>query len=175
MLRSKPVIKKRHLKLKKKFKIFFIIYFCFVLLVTSNYSLAKFKTSVSKENSISIAKPIANLVSKDVDKIEFSLEDSNYVATYKFSIVNYENEKINEVDLKYFLSITIGDEFTYYLYKDSISDDNLISNVSEYYDVLGHESKEEHKYVLKIVYNPETSKDAYETDLNVEVLYIQQQ
>lgn len=155
---------------------FFALYFCFVLVVTCNYSLAKFKTSISKGNSVSVAKPIANLVSNDdTDKIEFSLDGSDYVATYEFSVVNYENDKINEVDLKYVFTITIGDEFKYYLYKNSISEDNLITNIDDYYEILGHDSKEEHKYILKIIYVPDTSKDAYETDFDIDVLYVQVQ
>ena len=167
-------LRKRY-RLKKKFKYFFIAYFFVVVFVTTQYSLAKFNTNVYKNSSVSVARPVAKLISSDIDKISFVSNGSNYEATYSFSITNAIDGKINEVDLKYFINITIGDEFSYYLYKNSLSDDNLISDVNNYYGELGHDKEEVDKYILKIVYVPKNNTKSYETDLNVDVSYVQVQ
>lgn len=166
--------KRKKRRLKKKYKNFFIIYLLLVTIVTGQYSLSKLASTFSKNDKISVATPIVNLIGEDINKIEL-VEESDYVysAEYEFSVTNNYNDKINEVTMQYFIEIELGDEFTYLLYKNEVADENLISDVENYSAILGHSEKEEHKYILKIIYEPIKESASYETNFDVNVLYVQ--
>lgn len=166
--------RKIKLKLKKKYKNFLIIYLVLATIVTGQYSLAKFTTTFSKNSKVSVAKPVVNIVGEDISEVEFVEEEPfKYVATYDFKVTNHKDGSINEVDMQYFIEVNIGEKFSYSLYKDEVKDENLITDIENYSNILGHEVEEEHQYILRIVYEPIESNEAYKETFDVNVLSVQ--
>ena len=162
-------------KSKKSIKKFLILYFIFAVTIVCQYSQSKFATSIYKDTSVYVAKPTVNLIGSDINKVEFVKEtEHKCVAEYNFTITNYIDDDINEVNMRYFIDINIGNEFTYLLYKDEVKDTNLISNIESYSEIIGHDSKENHNYILKIVYEPTQTVNAYETNFSIDVSYVQE-
>lgn len=175
LLKHKKPKHMKEYKTKKDIKSFLILYFILAITTICQYSQSKFATSVYKDTSIFVAKPIVNLVGDDINKVEFTKESEHRcVAEYNFTITNYIDDNINEIDMRYSININIGNEFSYLLYKDEVKDTNLISNIESYSNVIGHESKENHNYILKIVYEPTETVDAYDTNFSIDVSYVQE-
>ena len=115
-------------------------------------SYAKYKQGLTGNGKVSVAKPIVILDSANDVKIN-GMQDT----PYNFSVKNYTQTQINEVNLKYFIQI-INDsdadlEFT--LFKDGKIVD-LIQNQTEGI-LLSNLSKQEDDYELKIKYNDDPS------------------
>lgn len=130
-------------KIIKKISIFVIL-----LYIIAGISYAKYKQGLTGNGEVSVAKPILILDSTNDVKID-GMKDEKY----KFSVKNYTQTQVNEVNLKYFIQIINHSdadlEFT--LYKDGEIVD-LIENQTEGI-LLCNLTKQEDEYELKIKYN----------------------
>ncbi len=117
-------------------------------------TFASYKSVYESESSIEIAKPIFNLVtSSNANKIN----PTNEIET-NFSITNFNDNEINDITLKYYLTISLENDklpLEYKLYKkenDTLTELPLTNNQTDYF-TLNKDIKETQDFVLKISWN----------------------
>lgn len=130
-------------KIIKKVSMIVVVFYIIV-----GISYAKYKQGLTGNGKVSVAKPILVLNSTDDVKIN-GMKDTKY----RFSVKNYTQTEVNEVNLKYFIQIINHSdadlEFT--LFKNGEMVD-LIENQTEGI-LLCNLTKQEDEYELKIKYN----------------------
>lgn len=117
-------------------------------------TFASYKSVYESESSIEIAEPIFNLVTSSIaDKIN----PTNEIET-NFSITNFNGNEINDIILKYYLTISLENDklpLEYKLYKkenDTLTELPLTNNQTDYF-TLNKDIKETQDFVLKISWN----------------------
>lgn len=95
-----------------------------------------------------IAQPIIDVKSDS----KINITNLNSVGEYNFTVLNYNEDKVSQVDLKYFLRIeaNVDDSIKFNLYKNG-EEISLNENNSEE-SVLEKGKRQEDRYLLKIVY-----------------------
>lgn len=95
-----------------------------------------------------IAQPIIDVKSDS----KINITNLNSVGEYNFTVLNYNEDKVSQVDLKYFLRIeaNVDDSIKFNLYKNG-EEISLNENNSEE-SILEKGKRQEDRYLLKIVY-----------------------
>ena len=132
----------------KKIAISTIIFMILVLFI-AGCSIGKSITEIILNSKTEIAIPILEVISNP--KIDVTA--SNNIGEYKFNVVNYKDEKISEVNLRYFIEIKadVDESIEFHLYKDE--KEIPLKNLCSEYMTLKNGIKQEDNYILKIVYN----------------------
>lgn len=131
-----------------------IILILLISIFCSYNTFASYKSVYESESSIEIAEPIFNLVTSSIaDKIN----PTNEIET-NFSITNFNGNEINDITLKYYLTISLENDklpLEYKLYKkenDTLTELPLTNNQTDYF-TLNKDIKETQDFVLKISWN----------------------
>lgn len=131
-----------------------IILILLISIFCSYNTFASYKSVYESESSIEIAEPIFNLVTSSIaDKIN----PTNEIET-NFSITNFNGNEINDIILKYYLTISLENDklpLEYKLYKkenDTLTEQPLTNNQTDYF-TLNKDIKETQDFVLKISWN----------------------
>lgn len=131
-----------------------IILILLISIFCSYNTFASYKSVYESESSIEIAEPIFNLVTSSIaDKIN----PTNEIET-NFSITNFNDNEINDITLKYYLTISLENDklpLEYKLYKkenDTLTELPLTNNQTDYF-TLNKDIKETQDFVLKISWN----------------------
>lgn len=131
-----------------------IILILLISIFCSYNTFASYKSVYESESSIEIAEPIFNLVTSSIaDKIN----PTNEIET-NFSITNFNDNEINDITLKYYLTISLENDklpLEYKLYKkenDTLTELPLTNNQTDYF-TLNKDVKETQDFVLKISWN----------------------
>ena len=131
-----------------------IILILLISIFCSYNTFASYKSVYESESSIEIAEPIFNLVTSSIaDKIN----PTNEIET-NFSITNFNDNEINDITLKYYLTISLENDklpLEYKLYKkenDTLTELPLTNNQTDYF-TLNKDIKETKDFVLKISWN----------------------
>ncbi len=131
-----------------------IILILLISIFCSYNTFASYKSVYESESSIEIAEPIFNLVTSSIaDKIN----PTNEIET-NFSITNFNGNEINDIILKYYLTISLENDklpLEYKLYKkenDTLTELPLTNNQTDYF-TLNKDIKETQDFVLKISWN----------------------
>ena len=134
-----------------------VILIVFIIFLTG-YSLSKSFSEVKINSVAEVNEPI--IVVDSNDKINVTAEKN--VGEYKFTILNYDENGINEALLHYMIEINanVDESISFELYKDN-EKIKLNDNLTDYIDI-GRNEKEEHNYVLKIIYDKNKSKSIYD-------------
>lgn len=149
--------KKLNKKKKNKINKFIttaIIVFIFVLLIMCEYSMAKMVEEVIIKGKAQIAEPILTIESDPSLDIT---ETQNY-GEYTFKVKNYnEQDKLSEVDLKYYIEIlsNTDDSVIIELYQGE-NRINLNEKKTEYMEISKNQ-KEEREYKIKVMYDKNKS------------------
>lgn len=124
------------------------IIFMILILFLAGCSLGKSITNVVLQSKAEVAKPVLEV--KSDPKIDITA--INNMGEYKFNVVNYKDNEISQVDLRYYIEIKadIDDSVKFELYKDS--EEIKLENKCTQYMLLEKEKMKEDKYVLKIIY-----------------------
>ena len=83
---------------KKIYKILIITILCLIIYF-SGFCLAKYKTTKQVSSVSKIALPILNVEGAEITKIS-GINNKGY---YNFVVKNYENDKVSEVPLDYYI------------------------------------------------------------------------
>lgn len=131
-----------------------IILILLISIFCSYNTFASYKSVYESESSIEIAEPIFNLVTSSIaDKIN----PTNEIET-NFNITNFKDNEINDITLKYYLTISLENDklpLEYKLYKkenDTLTELPLTNNQTDYF-TLNKDVKETQDFVLKISWN----------------------
>lgn len=151
------------MKNKKILLILILFVIVLILLVGSTYS--SFFGNISGFSATKVAEPVFILENTD-KKV---LDASNTEIDYYFSIKNYDNNKVNEVKLKYMLEISPkqDDAIVLTLYKDNQI--VKLTNQSTSYIALGHTNKENQEYRLNVKYDKTKLDDCYDISSNISI------
>ena len=147
-------IKKSNLKVVT---IIFILLIVLILFLTG-YSLSKSFSEITMNAVSEINEPI--IVVDSNEKIKITAEKN--IGEYKFSVLNYDENSINEALLHYMIEIkgNVDESISFELYKNDIKVP-LKNNLTDYID-MGRNQKEEHEYTLKIIYDKNKSENIYD-------------
>lgn len=137
-------IKKRHLK--KKFSLFLLWYSLFFLFSYSVITMAKYTYHIDNNSVIAVAKPIALINLNNTQKIY-----PTGTISIPFTITNYNDTSINEVMLRYTLTITKTGayHFNYQIY-EVIDNVNTELDLTTYYQYLPATTMTTKSYLLVI-------------------------
>ena len=126
-----------------------IIIFMIIILFIAGCSIGKSITEIILKSRLEVATPILEVISNP--KIDVTA--SNNIGEYKFNVVNYKDEKISEVNLRYFIEIKadVDESIEFHLYKDE--KEIPLKNLCSEYMTKKNGIKQEDNYILKIVYN----------------------
>lgn len=139
---------------RRKAITYIILIFIVCLLYFSGYSFAKQIEKIKLQAQTPIAKPI--LILEGGENFTLTVEKSKVI--YYFKIKNYQEEKISEVDLNYYIEILPKKDFPiqYHLYKEE-QEISLAEQKSELIE-MPKGQKKDHNYRLEINYDKQTSK-----------------
>ena len=143
----------------KRFKYFLIIYAFFFVFSLTEVTLSKYVTVVTGEGSISIAKPVVEIVS---DETSVSIAPGGSL-DYYFYIQNYNSlNEVNEVIIKYNIEISVDNKLplTYTLYYDDSGTYKKV-DLANYYNYLVASTKMRHRYRLVINWDGSSSDLSY--------------
>lgn len=142
------------MKTNRKITIATVI-FMILILFLAGYSIGKSITEVIIESKAELAEPILEV--KSDPKIDVTATDN--IGEYNFTVSNYKEGRISEVNLRYFLEIKadVDDSIKFQLYKNN-EEIKLEENCTEYM-LLEKQKKQEDKYLLKIVYEKQDKQN----------------
>ena len=116
------------------------------------------KKVYEEKRGIGITVPVIEETITPIDVASFS-KKANTTTTYKFKITNYKDKYVNNVKLKYNISVNSGVKTKYKLYTID-SRENLLDENNKTKDfTLGKDKKEEILYILEITYLEDTEDD----------------
>jgi hypothetical protein len=150
-----------------------IIIMCLILLILTTGVTAYYKSTEYIEISAKIAEPIIK-VEPLQDTVKYEIGKNSEKKEYLFTIKNYENNKISEVDFEVKIEIKSNNNFpiTYNLYDCSSNEEILNGNTKvEKLNVLKDE-KFDKTYKLE-VYCEDVNKVSGITEIEIEVEAIQ--
>lgn len=168
--------------LNNKKRNFIILLFLLIFILGSigifnTFSMYKFTNSINVNGSI--AKPIF-VIEKDDTITKENVSESNLVNDYSFKVKNYNNNEINEVELKYnFIIVDNNSEVdvTYKLYEviDGIDNElNLNNNISDTF-ILGINNIQEKSYKLKLIANSGIDLENNDLSTNIKINFEQKE
>ena len=124
-----------------------------ILLLFGGYSLAKGIEETIISSNTQIAEPI--LIIENNPSIDITATQN--VGTYFFKIKNYNENKLSDVNLKYYIEIisNVDESINFKLYENE-KEINLNNNKSDYLK-LSKDIRKENEYKLQITYNKDKS------------------
>ena len=145
---------------KNNLKVITIVLILLVILILflTGYSLSKSFSEIKISSVSEINNPV--IVVNSNEKIKVTAEKN--IGEYRFSVQNYNENEINEALLHYMIEIeaNVDESINFELYKDD-EKIPLNNNITDYIDI-GKDKKEEHNYLLKIIYDKNKSKNIYD-------------
>ena len=129
-----------------------------VVVIVLIVKVVQAKKEYNEKRGIGITIPVIEESITPIDVASFS-KKANTTTTYKFKITNYKDKYVNNVKLKYNISVNSGVKTKYKLY--NINDKvNLLDENNKTKDfTLDKSKKEEIIYVLEITYLEDTADD----------------
>ena len=119
-----------------------------IVLFFTGHSMGKGFVQIVIYSKSEIAQPIIDVKSDS----KINITNLNSVGEYNFTVLNYNEDKVSQVDLKYFLRIeaNVDDSIKFNLYKNG---EEISLNENNYEEsVLEKGKRQEDRYLLKIVY-----------------------
>lgn len=153
---------------KKNTKIILILLVVFIAASILGYTISKYFEAKRGNLTLSVAKPICNLV---VENEDFSISNTEKSSLY-FTVNNFEDKEVSDVGMKYNVTFEFPEKFVtanvldYTLYK--VNSDNTEETVQTVNSTFKADTKESQKYKLEMIYNSSspTASDITEEDLN---------
>lgn len=133
---------------KNKICVIFILVIILIIAI-NEYSLAKYKSENNAIGMVKIAKPVLIIERGN----EVKIDTINRSGIYLFSIKNYNDVMVNEIDMKYYLEI-IGydnEDINIDIFKNEEKIEFVNFTTPEY--IIPHNVKVEDKFKLDINYN----------------------
>ncbi len=152
------------MKIRNSFLIFLLI-----IILLGNITYAKCKTYYNAQvNSQNIAVPIIELWAEDqiIDEVKY-----NSSRDFSFSIRNYSETEISQVDMLYTIEIVNSNEdfpIEFKLYDEDLNQIELFNNISEILEI-DKEIQTNNIYTLVAICNDENIQDNSITDINIKV------
>ena len=129
-----------------------------VVVIVLIVKVVQAKKEYNEKRGIGITIPVIEESITPIDVASFS-KKANTTTTYKFKITNYKDKYVNNVKLKYNISVNSGVKTKYKLYTID-SRENLLDENNKTKDfTLGKDKKEEILYILEITYLEDTEDD----------------
>ena len=129
-----------------------------VVVIVLIVKVVQAKKEYNEKRGIGITIPVIEESITPIDVASFS-KKANTTTTYKFKITNYKDKYVNNVKLKYNISVNSGVKTKYKLYTID-SRENLLDENNKTKDfTLGKDKKEEILYILEITYLEDTEND----------------
>lgn len=152
------MIRTKKEKLKKKYVIFLIIYFVFLAIYISSITLSKYMANMNKEDSTySVAKPI---IIVEIDPLNNKVNPVNDIEI-DFSVYNYDGDDVNDVALKYKISLindSVSIPLSYRLYDANDNEITLNNNLITTNAInMIASTKTKHDYKLVVSWNGSNS------------------
>lgn len=132
-----------------------VILLIILFLLLYKHSMAKYKEVINLSSTTEVANPVFI-----VDGVkEITIDGLEEQSVYNFSVKNYEENNISDVNMKYYVEIVnnIGNMISYNLSKDN-KNINLKDNRTEEIKLTGVNKKEDN-YELNINYDKSLSQD----------------
>jgi len=129
-----------------------------IVVIVLIVKIAQAKKEYNEKRGIGITIPVIEENVTAIDVASFS-KKANTTTTYKFKITNYKENYINNVKLKYNISVNSGVKTKYKLYTKDKKDNLLDENNKTKDFTLSKEKKEEIIYILEITYLEDTADD----------------
>ncbi len=156
--------------MKNRLLIFCIFLCCVIIFFSVFFVYSKYKNGIAVKTVTKVAEPIFEVVKPEIKEIEF-LNNDKYC--YEFSIRNFKDNLISEVNFKYSIEFMLSQNdapIIINLYrvdngekvKLELKNNRLIEE--EYFTA----QKEEKFYVAEIMYD-NTSKEILEADLDIKL------
>ena len=141
----------------KKIGISTVIFMILVLFI-AGCSIGKSITEYVLQSKAEIATPILEVSSNP----KINITAVNNIGEYKFKVTNFKEDKISDVNLRYYIEIkaNVDDSVKFLLYKND-QEINLQNLCSEYV-TIEKGKKQEDNYTLKIIYDKDKSSNVYD-------------
>ena len=141
----------------KKIAISTVIFMILVLFI-AGCSIGKSITEYVLQSKAEIATPILEVSSNP----KINITAVNNIGEYKFKVTNFKEDKISDVNLRYYIEIkaNVDDSVKFLLYKND-QEINLQNLCSEYI-TIEKGKKQEDNYTLKIIYDKDKSSNVYD-------------
>ena len=141
-------LENRNKEKNKKAIIYMIIIFVLLLILLSGYTFAKSINEYRLRAEGKVAEPVLLVESEE----PVQLTKENGVGTYTFKVKNYDEDKVSEVDLKYYIEIIpkISEQVKYKLLKNGI-EIVLNNQKTEQIDMFKMEPRED-VYTFELMY-----------------------
>lgn len=161
------------IKIKKKGD-FIIVLLCLCVIGINNISLSKYDNFIKINGNYKIAQAIIE-IEKD-DKIEENITENSFPIEYNFSINNYKNENINDVEFDYFIEISCSNNnfpISYKLYDLTTGEEiKLIDGKSQILN-LARSIKKSRKFKLVLEWKEISEELSDEIKINLKINAIQ--
>lgn len=157
--------KENHNFVKRINRIIFFLLLTITILfgILVGVSLARYQQNLQGQAFADIAKPILE-VKKDKSLMITALNPRAY---YEFEIKNYRGEKLNEIEMEYYIEIiSLVDETIHFVLYQEEQEVLLINNKTENRK-LTKEEKQTHYYRLEVIYDK--TKGDNKKDINGKV------
>ncbi|MBR2710996.1 MAG: hypothetical protein IKE89_00845 [Bacilli bacterium] len=129
-----------------------------VVVIVLIVKVVQAKKEYNEKRGIGITIPVIEESITPIDVASFS-KKANTTTTYKFKITNYKDKYVNNVKLKYNISVNSGVKTKYKLYNINNKVNLLDENNKTKDFTLDKSKKEEIIYVLEITYLEDTADD----------------
>ena len=141
----------------KKIAISTVIFMILVLFI-AGCSIGKSITEYVLQSKAEIATPILEVSSNP----KINITAVNNIGEYKFKVTNFKEDKISDVNLRYYIEIkaNVDESVKFLLYKND-QEINLQNLCSEYI-TIEKGKKQEDNYTLKIIYDKDKSSNVYD-------------
>lgn len=142
-----------------------IVIILIIMILLSGYSFAKMIENTIINTNTNIAEPI--LVVENNPSIDITATKNHGI--YSFKIKNYNEHKITDVDLKYYIEILtdVDESVNFKLYEDERQ--IKLENKKTDYIEISRQNKEEREYKLEITYNKSMSVSDILQDVQIKV------
>jgi len=159
------------MKMKKGY-IVFLLYLLVVTVVVTAVSLSKFSTTGQGTDTVSVAKPVlvylpqsATLNGTGIPNISSGLNVSNLlpgdILVYHFDIVNFENSNLNQVLLKYKVTVDFSPALPNLPLSYTLVPAITYDSDGAGYIYMGFGEQITHSYTLTITWDEAYGKAAY--------------
>lgn len=148
----------------KKVAISTVIFMILVLFI-AGCSIGKSITEYVLQSKAEIAIPILEVSSNP----KINITAVNNIGEYKFKVTNFKENKISDVNLRYYIEIkaNVDDSVRFLLYRNN-QEMNLQNLCSEYV-TTEKGKKQEDNYILKIIYDKNKSSNVYDIIEKIQV------
>ena len=137
-----------------------------IVIVFTKNSFGKYVTRIQMESNNEVAEPIIEIEKDEtinINKIENKI--------FNIKIKNYNNdEKINEVDLEYYLELIVIDEIKIKIYRNN--EEIKLHNKKTEKILLSKNSKQEDNYKIEILFFDNSAQEIFD-EIKMKIYYEQ--